>query len=129
LLHEQVLLSYSVKQLEGETFIKFGSWVPAEVKTTCLSPCVVTGSCPICTKHWGPPATLLAEAYTPSTGLVLCSCQTWIGGTECLFEGAKRWLSRLLAWGSTQEWLPCFTAVANLWLVEGASEESWYHWI
>lgn len=30
LLQEQVLLWYSVKQLEGETFIKFGSWLPAE---------------------------------------------------------------------------------------------------
>lgn len=38
LLQEQVLLWYSVKQLEGETFIKFGSWLPAEVKTTCLPP-------------------------------------------------------------------------------------------
>lgn len=36
LLQEQVLLWYSVKQLQGETFIKFGSWLPAEVKATSL---------------------------------------------------------------------------------------------
>lgn len=37
MLQAPVLLSYLVKQFEGETFIKFGSWLPAEVKTTSLS--------------------------------------------------------------------------------------------
>lgn len=49
LLQEQVLLWYLVKQLEGQTFIKFGSWLPAEGEDN-LSPTVVTGNCPVCRK-------------------------------------------------------------------------------
>lgn len=46
-------------------------------------------------------------------------CDAW--GKGC------RWLFCSLPWASALEWLPCFSAGANLRFVEDSSRQSWYH--